>query len=69
MPNQNEPIQEGAGTRAGGDVVTKSASKLPEPDKRAGGDVVTKGASTKPAPEPGKRAGGDVVTKGATKAS
>ena len=63
---------EDAEPRAGGDVVTKSASQAPDKGEpmggqRAGGDVVTKGPS--PVPTGDKRAGGDVVTKGPSKSS
>ena len=49
----NERTYQDSGTRAGGDVVTKSASQRPVEDetsnaKRAGGDVVTKSASQGP---------------------
>ena len=72
MSEQNKTYAD-AGTRAGGDVVTKSASQAPEKgepigDKRAGGDVVTKGPSQQSG-DAGKRAGGDVVTKGPSQSS
>ncbi len=67
MSEQNKKTYEDAEPRAGGDVVTKSASQAPVAEKRAGGDVVTKGPSMDSA-EAEKRAGGDVVTKGPSKA-
>jgi len=66
MSEQNKKTYEDAEPRAGGDVVTKSASQSPVGEKRAGGDVVTKGPSKQPA-DAEKRAGGDVVTKGPSK--
>jgi hypothetical protein len=67
--NENSPT-----TRAGGDVITKSASQAPQPEKRASGDVITKGASQTDedadphaTSDPETRAGGDVITKGASK--
>lgn len=71
----NEQVDENYPTsRAGGDVITKSASQAPAAEKRAGGDVITKSASQRPddsgsnqepATDEGTRAGGDVITKGA----
>lgn len=60
----------GAGTRAGGDVVSKGASQAPPDnpptaDTRAGGDVVSKGPARDENKPAGTRAGGDVVSKGA----
>jgi hypothetical protein len=78
MLDQNERTYQDAEPRAGGDVVTKSASQSPDKGepiggKRAGGDVVTKGPSQQPpsgdAGIGGKRAGGDVVTKGPSQSS
>jgi hypothetical protein len=61
----NQKIYEGAESRAGGDVMTKSASQSPDKgEPRAGGDVMTKGPSQEPASDAEKRAGGDVMTKG-----
>jgi hypothetical protein len=58
----NQEDEQGAGTRAGGDVVVKGPSKESEENaesgKRAGGDVVVKGASQ--SPDEDSRAEGDV---------
>ena len=60
----NDEAEKDSGTRAGGDVVVKSASQIPQPEQRSGYDVATKGQSHKA--DDGTRAGGDVVIKSAS---